>query len=126
VEAEPFVSPKPIAKGSQEERFARHRAKYAKQTFDLDQETRRAALTAFKVWHRRQQDRVTKENGNSPEVERESRVREKLARSKAFLAKLDKKYGKPPPMSEDEKESRWRHLMRSQRLTTFELKKECL
>ena len=57
---EPFIAPKPIAKGSQEERFARHRAKFEKKTFDLDQENRRALFAAFKVWHRRQQDLVPK------------------------------------------------------------------
>jgi|688.fasta_scaffold1376736_2 hypothetical protein len=67
VEVEPFVAPKTIAKGSQEERFARHRAQFAKKTFDLDQENRRALLAAFKVWHRRQQDLVPKENSNALE-----------------------------------------------------------
>ena len=61
-EVEPFVAPKPIAKGSQEERFARHRAKFAKKIFDLDQENRRASLAAFKVWHRRQQDLTREQN----------------------------------------------------------------
>ena len=57
---EPFMPPKPIAKGSQEERFARHRAQFEKKTFDLDEENRQAGLAAFKVWHRRQQDLVPK------------------------------------------------------------------
>ena len=77
VEVEPFVAPKTIAKGSQEERFARHRAQFAKKTFDLDQENRRASLAAFKVWHRRQQDLVPKENSNALEVSIENRGREK-------------------------------------------------
>jgi hypothetical protein len=117
VEVEPFVPPEPIVAGSEQARYARHRAKFAKQTFDLEQENRRASLVAFKVWHRRQQDQLPKESLNSAQSDRESRVKEKLARSKELLARLDKKYGKPPLMSEDEKEWRWRHLMLSQRPT---------
>ena len=51
IEVEPFVGPDPIVAGSEAERFARHRARFARQRFDLAEQNRRAAFAAFKVWH---------------------------------------------------------------------------
>jgi hypothetical protein len=53
--------------------------------------------------------------GHFSESDRENRVRAKLAKSKELLDRLDKKYGKAKPLSEDEQAWRWRHLMRHRR-----------
>jgi hypothetical protein len=50
---------------------------------------------------------------HSSESDRQKRVRASLARARETLARMDKKYGKPNPLSEDELEARWRHLMQS-------------
>lgn len=52
---EPFKAPAPIAPGSDSERFAKHRARFKKVKFDLDQENKMTGLAAFKLWHCKQQ-----------------------------------------------------------------------
>ena len=49
---------------------------------------------------------------HSSESDRQARVQASLARAREMLAKMDKKYGKPKPLSEEEQAWRWRHLMR--------------
>jgi len=56
---------------------------------------------------------MKKRTSLTPESEREKRVRASLARARETLARIDKKYGKPKPLSQDELEARWRHLMQS-------------
>jgi hypothetical protein len=51
----------------------------------------------------------------SPESEREKRVQASLVQARETLARMDKKYGKPEPLSEEERDWRWHHLMRHKR-----------
>jgi hypothetical protein len=55
------------------------------------------------------------EKAPSSESDRQARVRANLARARETLAKMDKKYGKPEPLSEEERDWRWHHLMRHKR-----------
>ena len=48
----------------------------------------------------------------SSESDRQARIQANLARANETLARLEKKYGKAKPLSEEEQAWRWRHLMR--------------
>lgn len=50
----PFEPPTPIAEGSDEARFASHRARFAGMKFDLSEFNRMIGFAAFKRWHKRQ------------------------------------------------------------------------
>lgn len=52
---EPFKASYFIVRGSIEEMFARHRARFRKLKFDLDQENKMLGIIAFKLWHSKQQ-----------------------------------------------------------------------
>jgi len=52
---------------------------------------------------------------HSSESDRQTRVQANLARANETLARLEKKYGKAKPLSEEEQAWRWRHLMRHRR-----------
>jgi len=52
----PFEPPAPIAEGSDEARFASHRARFAGVKFDLAEFNRMMGFAAFKRWHKRQLD----------------------------------------------------------------------
>lgn len=49
---------------------------------------------------------------HSSESDRESRVRANLAKAKELSDRLEKKYGKTKPRSEEENEWRWRQIIR--------------
>ena len=50
--------------------------------------------------------------GHSSESDRLARVQANITKAKALLARLEKKYGKAEPRSEEEREWRWRQIMR--------------
>jgi len=52
----PFKPPAPIAEGSDEARFASHRARFAGVKFDLAEFNRMMGFAAFKRWHKWQLD----------------------------------------------------------------------
>lgn len=52
----PFEPPTPIAEGSDEARFASHRARFAGMKFDLAEFNRMIGFAAFKRWHKRELD----------------------------------------------------------------------
>jgi hypothetical protein len=55
----------------------------------------------------------TNEGAKAPssESERLARAQQALAQARALSARLEKKYGKIPPRSEEENEWRWRQIM---------------
>lgn len=62
-----FEKPAPIAEGSDEARFASHRARFAGVKFDLAEFNRMMGFAAFKRWHKRQLDARDREIGDKPE-----------------------------------------------------------
>jgi|LauGreDrversion4_2_1035121.scaffolds.fasta_scaffold1473408_1 hypothetical protein len=52
---------------------------------------------------------------HSSESDRLARIQVNLAKAKELSARLEKKYGKVPPRSEEENEWRWRQIMRHKR-----------
>ncbi len=66
IEVQAFLCPAPILAGSEAERFARHRARFARQRFDLVEENRRAGFAAFKVWHHRQRQNAAEDLAHIP------------------------------------------------------------
>jgi hypothetical protein len=49
----------------------------------------------------------------TPETDAQSGTRASQAKAPETLARIEQKYGKRKELSEDELESRWRHLMQS-------------
>jgi hypothetical protein len=53
-----FEKPSLLQKGSIEAEFEKHRARFARQPFDLTEENRRRGWAAFKVWHQTERERA--------------------------------------------------------------------
>jgi hypothetical protein len=53
-----FEKPSLLQEGSIEAEFEKHRARFARQPFDLTEENRRRGWAAFKVWHQTERERA--------------------------------------------------------------------
>ena len=70
----PFEPPAPIAEGSDEARFASHRARFAGMKFDLAEFNRIIGFAAFKRWHKRELDARDAATGDKPEESAMNRI----------------------------------------------------
>jgi len=61
-----FEPPQPLAEGSVEADFARHRARFARRPFNLEKENVRRGYAAFKVWHHKERERAAEHLAHIP------------------------------------------------------------